>query len=129
MKLAKISHGLLLGLTLLLAASASAASKGSVSLNDDVTVSGMRLAKGNYRIEWQGTGPEVDLTFIKSGKVVTTVPARLLELNRKGEYQGYGTRKQDDGSISLTDIYFSGQKYRLAIGPESPATQSTKAGS
>jgi hypothetical protein len=116
MKLSTISSGLLLGVTLLLATGASAASKGSLKLNEAVSVNGTQLAKGEYEIMWEGTGPNVELNVIQSKKIVVTVPARLVELKRAGPGQGYGTRKEEDGRTSLTSIFFSGKKYEVAIG-------------
>ncbi len=84
MKLSKISTGLLLGMTLLLTTGASAATKGSLKLEEAVSVNGMQLAKGEYKVTWEGTGPNVELSIIRSKKIVATVPARLVDLNRPG---------------------------------------------
>jgi hypothetical protein len=126
MKLSNKSSGLLLGMTLLLATGASAASKGALKLDEAVTVNGTQLAKGEYEVIWDGTGPNVELNVIQSKKIVATVPARLVQLSHPGPGQGYGTRKEEDGTTSLTSIYFSGKKYELAIRKESVATEPTK---
>ncbi|MGC1771009.1 MAG: hypothetical protein WA785_22070, partial [Candidatus Acidiferrales bacterium] len=62
MKLWKISNSALLGLTLLVATSGSASTKssqnkGSLKIQEPVTVNGIRLAMGNYQFSWEGTGP------------------------------------------------------------------------
>jgi hypothetical protein len=129
MKVSKISIGLLLGLTLLPATGALAANKGSLKVFEPITIDGTPLAKGDYQVKWEGTGPDVELNIIGSNKIVVTVPARLVDLSHPGQYEGYGTRKEEDGSTSLTDIYFSGKKYELAIGQESATTELTKSGS
>ncbi len=129
MKFSKMGSGLLLGMTLLLGTSASAASKGSLKLEEAVSVNGMQLAKGEYKVTWEGTGPNVELSVIQSKKIVATVPARLVELSHSGLGQGYGTRKEEDGTTSLTAIYFYGKKYELAIGQESVAAEPMKDGS
>lgn len=126
MKLSNISSGLLLGMTLLLATGASATNKGALKLDEAVSVNGTHLAKGKYEVTWDGTGPDVELNVIQSKKVVVTVPARLVQLNHPGPGQGYGTQKEEDGTTSLTSIYFSGKKYELAIRKESVATEPTK---
>ena len=77
---------------------------------------------------WDGTGPDVELNFIQSKKIVATLPARLVELNHPGTFQGYGTQMQEDGTTALTAIYFSGKRYELAIGRESAATEPMKEG-
>ena len=121
MKASNICGGLLLGLALLLPAGASAANKGALKLSEPVTVNGTQLAAGEYRLTWEGTGPDIKLNIVRSNKIVATVPAQLVDLNHKGNDEGYGTRKEDDGSRSLTAIYFSGKKYELAFG-QTPAT-------
>jgi hypothetical protein len=126
MKLSNIRSGLLLGMTLLLPTGASAASKGSLKLDEAVSVNGTHLVKGEYEVTWDGTGPNVELNVIQSKKIVATVPARLVQLNHSGPGQGYGTRKEEDGTTSLTRIHFSGKKYEFVICKESVGAESTK---
>jgi hypothetical protein len=126
MKVSKISSGLLLGLMLLLATSASAATK---SPQNKGSLNGTRLAVGNYQLTWQGTGADVELNILQSHKVVATVPARLVDLERPARGDAYGTRKLEDGSTSLTSIGFYGKKYELAIGQGSAATDENTMGS
>ena len=71
------------GLALLLATSVFAATnKGSMQLQDPVTVSGKQLRAGDYSVKWDGSGPNVELSILKGNKVVATTPARLLILGR-----------------------------------------------
>ena len=134
MKVSKISSGLLLGLMLLLATSASAATnssknKGSMNIEAPVTVNGTRLPVGNYQLTWQGTGADVELNILQSHKVVATVPAKLIDLPRLARGDRYGTRKLEDGSTSLTEIGFYGKNYELVIGQGSAATDENAMGS
>jgi len=119
MKVSKMLKGLLLGLGLLLAASAFAANKGSLQVNDPVTVSGKQLKPGGYTVKWEGTGPNVELNILQGKKVVATVPARLIELNSSPSSDAAVTKLNEDGSKSVSEIRFSGKKYALAIGEES----------
>jgi len=120
MKFANVSKGLLLvGLALLLATSAFAASnKGSMQLLDTVTVSGKPLPAGDYSVKWDGTGPNVELNILQGSKVVATTPARLIDLSQKPNSDAAIVQRNDDGSKSLTEIHFGGKKYALAIGNE-----------
>jgi len=119
MKSSKLSKGLLLGLALLLATSAFAANKGSLQVSDPVTVSGKQLAPGAYTVEWEGNGPNVELNILQGKKVVATMPARLIDLNRSADGDSAVVRKNDDGSRTLAEIRFAGKKYALALGNES----------
>ena len=124
MKFANFSKGLLLGLALLLATSAFAASnKGSMQLLDPVTVSGKQLPAGDYSVKWDGTGPNVELSILQGSKVVATTPARLIDLNQKTNGDAAVVKKNDDGSKSLSEIRFGGKRYALAIGQETASME------
>ncbi len=49
----------------------------SVEIPDSVQVGSAQLKPGNYKVEWQGTGPEVQVNFVLDGKTVATVPGTL----------------------------------------------------
>ena len=124
MKLSTISKSVLPGLALLLATSAFAANKankGSFEVSEPVTVNGHQLAPGQYKLTWEGTGPDVEAMILSQGKLVETVPAHLIELSRPEPNNAIVSRKNDDGSQSLTQVEFAGKKYALAFGDESAA--------
>ncbi len=123
MKLSLISKKLLPALALLLATAAFAATKSSLELSDPVTVSGHQLAPGQYQIKWEGAGPNIDLNILSKGKVVATVPARVVQQDRSGANDTYRTSKSNDGGLSLTEIHFAGKKYSLAFGDEAATAQ------
>jgi hypothetical protein len=116
---------------LLLATSAFAAdkqNKASIALDGPATVSGHRLPPGEYKLTWDGTGSNVDLTFSSRGKLVATVPAHLIELNQPGLHNAIESITNNDGSQSLTQIDFEGKKYALALG-SGPSAESQSQGS
>ena len=49
----------------------------SVDIPDTVQVAGKQLDAGSYKVEWQGAGPAVQVTFLRNGKPVATVPGTL----------------------------------------------------
>jgi hypothetical protein len=131
MKLPTMCKNLLPGLALLLATSAFAAdnvNKGSFMVFEPLTVSGHQLAPGQYKLTWNGTGSSVELMILSRGKLVATVPAQLVELSQAGRNDATESRKNDDGSRSLTQIDFAGKKYALAFGDQ-PAIESGSGGS
>jgi hypothetical protein len=119
MKVSTILKGLALGLALLLATGAFAANKGPLQVSNAVTVSGKQLAAGDYTVKWDGNGPDVELSILQGKKVVATVPARLVDLNRSSSNDAAVVKNSGDGSRVLSEIRFSGKKYALAIGEES----------
>jgi hypothetical protein len=119
MKFVNISKGLLLGLTLLLATSLFAANnKGSLQTMSDVTVSGKTLPAGQYSLQWEGTGSNVQLNILKGKTVVASTPAHLVDLSQSASSDSAVIRNNDDGSKSLAEVRFSGKKYALQIGGE-----------
>jgi hypothetical protein len=119
MKFSNTSKGLLLGLALLLATSAFAANKGSLQVSDTVNVSGKSLAAGEYNVKWEGNGPNVELNILQGKKVVATIPARLIDLDRSAPGNTSVVKRNGDGSKTLSEIRFAGKKYALALGDES----------
>jgi hypothetical protein len=49
----------------------------TIEISDAVQVGSTQLKPGTYRVEWQGTGPDVQVTFLRNGKTVATVPGTL----------------------------------------------------
>ena len=62
MKMSKLSLAIL-GAAFLFSTSAFAQSenKGKLSVPDTITVEGKQLPPGNYKVEWEGTGPNVEV--------------------------------------------------------------------
>ena len=125
MSVSKISKGLLLGLALLLATSGFAANKGSIQVNDPVTINGKQLASGTYSVTWDGAGPNVELNILKGKNVVATVPAHMLDLEQSPSRDSVVTNTNSDGHKSLSEIRFSGKKYALALNNESAKAESS----
>ena len=127
MNFSKISKTVLPALALLLATSAFAANKqneGSIELDKPATIGGHQLASGEYKLTWDGTGPNVDLMIKSYGKLVATVPAQLIELDRPERNNGYELHTNDDGSQTVKSIEFGGKKYALAFDGEATMTES-----
>jgi hypothetical protein len=125
MKFANVSKGLLLGLTLLLATSLFAASnKGALTTMSDVTVSGKTLPAGQYSLQWEGTGSNVQVNILKGKTVVASAPARLVDLSQSASSDSAVIRNNDDGSKSLSEVRFGGKKYALQIGGEAGTAES-----
>jgi hypothetical protein len=127
MKLSMTFRNLLPVLALLLATSAFAAdkaNKGSVKVFEPVTVSGHQLPPGEYTLKWNGTSPSVDLSIFSQGKLVATVPARLIELREAGWANEIRVDNNEDGTRYLSQIDFAGKKYALTFGNEPAPTMS-----
>ena|SRR5215467_6500685 len=51
----------------------------SITLTEPVMISGTQLEPGHYSVAWQGTGPEVTVSFKEHGKTIATAPATLVQ--------------------------------------------------
>jgi len=49
----------------------------SVDVFDSVQIGDTKLKPGNYKVEWQGSGPAVEVSFQQNGKSVVTAPGTL----------------------------------------------------
>jgi hypothetical protein len=125
MNVSKISKGLLLGLALLLARSGFAANKGSLQVDNPVTINGKPLAAGEYTVKWDGAGPNVELNIMKGKNVVATVPARMLDLEQSPVRDSIITSVNSEGHKSVNEIRFSGKKYAFAVNAESAKAESS----
>ncbi len=122
MKFSAVSKGLILGLALMLASSAFAASKGSLQINNPTMVNGTKLKPGDYKIQWDGTGPSVELSIIQGKNVVAKVPAKLVNLDAAASNDAAVTEKNSDGSSTLAGIRFQGKKFALELGDAGDGT-------
>jgi hypothetical protein len=119
MKVSGVFKASLLSLALLLATSAFAANKGSLNLGSPTTVAGTKLAAGEYGVQWEGTGPEVQVNIMRGKKVVATVPAQVVTLDEASRLDSAVVKSNNDGSRSLSQIRFSGKKLALTVGEQS----------
>ena len=117
-----ISKGLLFGASLLLASAAFAGEKASVKVFETVKVSGKTLPAGVYNVSWEGTGSNVQVSIHKGKEAVATIPAQLEASDSAPDSTGYSTRKEDDGSTSLTTVFFAGKKYSLNFDQQAAAS-------
>lgn len=122
----KLSKSLFLGLALLLATSAFAANKGSLTVQEAVTVNGTRLAAGDYKVQWEGNGPNVELSITQGKKLLAKVPARMVNLDQPSVGDSAVVKNNDDGSRSLTEVRLSGKKFAFAVGDEAAKADATR---
>jgi len=124
MKFTTVSKSLVMGLAVLLASSAFAASKGSLEIRNPTVVNGTTLKPGEYKLEWDGTGPNVEVSVMQGKNVIAKVPAKLVELSSPAQNTAAVVQKNTDGSNSLTGARFEGKKYSLELGEGSDSAQS-----
>src|SRR5437667_11527405 len=82
MRKTKFTAGLLT-FSLLLAAHAIAgnSNKGTLHVDETVTVAGKQLPAGEYQVQWAGSGSNAEVSISDGKDTVATVPAQVLQLN------------------------------------------------
>lgn len=123
MKFATVSRITTMGLALLLASSAFAANKASLTLLNPATVNGTKLKAGDYKLEWDGAGPEVQVSIIQGKTVLAKVPAKVVDLAAPARDNAAILNRNDSGSNALAGARFQGKKYALQIGESSDEMQ------
>ena len=107
----KISGVLALSLLAVASAFAGNSNTGKLKVPVAVTVGDKQIPAGEYQVEWTGTGSAVEVTISSGKETIAKVPAQVLPLNKPSTGNGYGTFAAQDGSLSLTDIFFGGKKF------------------
>ena len=123
MKFATVTKSLILGLVLVLACSAFAATKGSLTLQSAITVNGTTLKPGDYKLQWEGTGPDVEVSIMQGKNVLAKVPAKLVDLASPAANSAAVIRQNADGTNTLAAARFEGKKYSLDLSPSSDGMQ------
>jgi hypothetical protein len=87
----------------------------SVQIPDSVQVDGKQLEPGDYKVEWQGAGPQIQVNFVRDGKTVATVPGTLKTNDAKVTQDDIVTDINSANAKTLTEIDFSHNKESLVF--------------
>jgi hypothetical protein len=123
MKFATVAKSLVMGLALLLASSAFAATKASLQLQHPTTINGTKLKAGDYKLEWDGSGPNVEVSIMQGKTVLAKVPAKVVDLNSPSQSNAAVIKNNDDGTSTLAGARFEGKKFALDIGDSGDGMQ------
>ena len=114
MKLNHLLKSLLLGLAVFVATSAFASNKGNFHVNEAIEVNGQQLPAGDYQVRWEGSGSNVELSFMKGKKEVLKATAMEVDLGHTASDDAAVTNISN-GKISLSEIRFAGKRTALAL--------------
>ena len=118
-----LAKTVVLGLAVLLASSAFASNKGSLHVQESIDVAGQQLAAGDYQLRWDGTGSNVEVSFMQGRKEVAKTSAKLVNLDKASE-NDLAVVDHSSGKAIVTEVRFAGKKYALAIGATEKAEMS-----
>ena len=77
------------------------------------------LPAGEYTVQWEGAGPDVELTIKLDNRVKATVPAKVIPLDQPLREDAAVLDTDGNGGRRLLGIRFSGKKFFLQIEPAS----------
>ena len=123
MKFATVSKSLVMGLALLLASSAFATTKGKLTLQAPTTVNGTKLRAGDYKLEWDGSGPSVEVSIVSGKTVVAKVPGKIVDLQSPALSNTAVVKMNDDGTRTLSGAQFENKKFALQLGDSGDGMQ------
>lgn len=124
MRFSTVSKSMVMALALLLATGAFAATKANLQLGDPVTLNGTTLKPGDYKVQWEGSGPNVEVSITHGKHLVAKASARVVDLPVPATNDAAVTMKNDSGPNSLAGIRFQGKKLALDLsGANSDAMQ------
>lgn len=90
----------------------------SVQIYDVVQIGSTQLKPGNYKVEWQGTGPAVQVSFQQNGRTVLTAPATLKTNDDQVTQDAIMTEATSADTSELKEIDFGHQKEALVFDQE-----------
>ena len=123
MTFSTISKSVVMGLALLLASSAFAVTKASLNLQSPTTISGTKLKAGDYKLEWDSSGPNVEVSIMQGRNVVAKVQAKVVDLNSPSANNAAVVIKNNDGTSTLSGARFAGKKFALELGDSGDGMQ------
>jgi hypothetical protein len=92
-----------------------------MSVTQPVQLNGTQIKPGDYKVTWEGTGPEVTVSILKGHDVLAKTVAHVKELGKNSDANAVLLQKNADGSTSLNGVRFSGKKTTLEFTQETAA--------
>ena len=120
MKLNHVAKTLVLGLAVLLASSAFASNKGTLEVREQLEVNGQQLAPGSYQLRWDGTGSNVEVSFMQGKKEIARTSAKVVAVDKAPDYDS-AVVDHASGKAAISEVRFAGKKFVLAIAPTDKA--------
>jgi hypothetical protein len=87
----------------------------STEILDVVQIGSTHLKPGKYKVEWQGTGLAVRVSFQQNGKTVVAVPATLKTNDDQVTEDAIVTEATSGNASRLKEIRFGHQKEALVF--------------
>lgn len=80
----------------------AASNSANVSLPHAISVNGKQLPKGDYKVKWEGSGSDVQVSFLQGKNVIATASGKVTPRQSKANYTSFQTT--DDGALTAVTI-------------------------
>jgi hypothetical protein len=114
MKLNSVAKALVLGLAVFVATGAFATNKGSFRAEEKVEINGQQLPAGEYQVRWEGSGPNVELSFIKNNKEIAKATAKVVPLTQTPSFDS-AVVNHANGKAVVSEIQFAGKRAAFTL--------------
>ncbi len=113
------------GLVMSLASVAQAKSKdnGSLNLADTVQVGSTQVAPGDYKVEWTGSGDNIEVKILKGNKTVATTQGKIVQLAERAPANAVITTTLSNNTKAIEQIQFNNRTEALSLSSPEMAQQ------
>ena len=105
----------LASLLLLEMAFAREKNQAALNLTETVQVGSAQLKPGNYKLEWQGDGPTVQVRIFQEHKLVATAPGKLIQKPQLGDQDDFVLKTVSGNMKRLDEVDLSKRKEALVF--------------
>jgi len=110
---------LLVGFAMSVGVAAAGANKESFHIQSPTMIGATQLPAGEYTVQWEGTGPAVELKISQNKRVKAMAFAKVMPLDRAFTEDATLVHTDGDGGRRLLEIRFSRKKFFLLVEPYS----------
>ena len=105
-----------------LVALAADKNQGTISLGSPAQIGSQQIKAGDYRVEWEGSGPSVQVRILRGNKVVATSPANLVEQPAPPPRDQVVLTVQENGTRAVQQIDIAKRKVSLVFSDSQRAS-------
>ncbi len=104
-------------LILLAVTSTIALASGSAKFTFSSTlfVAGNEIKSGQYDVKWESSNSEATVTFTIKGQVAAKAQGKIVEVDKKYDYDSFLTGKDSSGRVVIKELHFGGKTIRIVF--------------
>jgi hypothetical protein len=102
---------------LAIAGPAADKTKGKILLTVAETffAAGNEVKSGEYEVKWESSGTDATTTFVAREKIAATIQGKIVQLEKKSEYDTLLTTKDSSGRTAVKELLLSGKPFKIVF--------------